>query len=92
LAIEKSEKRETVFQDEFREDLAYWIKTGRETAIKILDMAEEILRTPLHGTGKPEPLRYLGTDVWSRRITLEHRIVYVVSEKRIDFVQCRYHY
>ena len=55
-------------------------------------MVEEILKTPFEGTGKPEPLRYLGPGVWSRRLTLEHRIVYVVGDERIDFVQCRYHY
>ena len=31
-------------------------------------------------------------DVWSRRITQEHRLVYVVGHDRIDFVQARYHY
>jgi toxin YoeB len=30
--------------------------------------------------------------VWSRRITQEHRLVYVVSNDRIDFIQARYHY
>ncbi len=87
-----SEKRESVFHSEFREDLAYWVKTDRRIALKILDMVEEILRSPFEGTGKPEPLRYLGAGVWSRRLTLEHRIVYVVSEERTDFIQCRYHY
>ena len=88
----KPRTRESVFQPEFREDLAYWVKTDRKTAIKVLDLVEEIMRTPFEGTGKPEPLRYLGPGVWSRRLTLEHRIVYVVSDERIDFIQCRYHY
>lgn len=87
-----SGKLESVFHPEFREDLTYWVKADRKTAIKVLDMVEEILRTPFEGTGKPEPLRYLGPGVWSRRLTLEHRIVYVVSDERIDFIQCRYHY
>ncbi|MDQ7830082.1 MAG: type II toxin-antitoxin system YoeB family toxin, partial [Armatimonadota bacterium] len=30
--------------------------------------------------------------VWSRRLTQEHRIVYRVTEDRIDFLQARYHY
>ena len=87
-----SEKRESVFHPEFREDLSYWVKTDRKIALKILNIVEEILRSPFEGTGKPEPLRYLGAGVWSRRLTLEHRIVYVVSEKKIDFIQCRYQY
>ena len=92
MLIKGSAKRESVFQPEFREDLAYWVKTDRRIAVKVLDMVEEILRNPFEGTGKPEPLRYLASGVWSRRLTLEHRIVYVVGDKRIDFIQCRYHY
>jgi toxin YoeB len=92
LKARKSGIRESVFQPEFREDLAYWVKTDRKTAIRVLDLVEQILRAPFEGTGKPEPLRYLGPGVWSRRLTLEHRIVYVVSDERIDFIQCRYHY
>ena len=50
------------------------------------------MRDPFQGIGKPEPLKFLGAGVWSRRITQEHRLVYVASHDRIDFVQCRYHY
>ncbi len=85
-------KRLSIFHDEFREDLAYWVKTDRKVALKILDIVEAILRDPGEGIGKPEPLRYLGSGVWSRRITQEHRIVYVVGDDKIDFIQCRYHY
>ncbi|NOX17271.1 MAG: Txe/YoeB family addiction module toxin [Chlorobi bacterium] len=84
--------RETVFHSEFREDLKFWVKTDRKIALKILELVEAIMKNPVEGIGKPEPLRYLGSGVWSRRITQEHRIVYVASDERIDFVQCRYHY
>lgn len=50
------------------------------------------MRTPFTGTGKPEPLRFLGSDVWSRRITQEHRLVYLVRQDRIDVLQARHHY
>jgi toxin YoeB len=82
----------SIFHPEFREDLAYWIKVDRKVALKVLDMVEAILRNPFEGIGKPEPLRYLGSGVWSRRITQEHRIVYVVSDEKINFIQCKYHY
>ena len=86
------EKVTTIFHTEFREDLSYWIKVDRKTAIKILELVEAIVRNPFEGIGKPEPLRYLGSGVWSRRITQEHRLVYVVKDDQINFVQCRYHY
>lgn len=84
--------RESVFQQEFREDLAYWVKTDRKVALRILQLVEAVMRDPVDGIGKPEPLKYLGPGVWSRRITQEHRLVYVVGHERIDFVQARYHY
>lgn len=55
-------------------------------------MVEAILREPFGGIGKPEPLRHLAPGTWSRRITQEHRLVYLVSDDRIDFLQARYHY
>jgi toxin YoeB len=84
--------RIAVFQSEFREDLRFWVETNRKTALRAFDLVEAIMRDPFDGIGKPEPLRYLGANVWSRRLTQEHRIVYLVSDERIDFLQARYHY
>jgi len=50
------------------------------------------MRDPFTGIGKPEPLKYLMSGAWYRRLTEEHRLVYLVSEDRIDFLQARYHY
>ena len=85
-------QREAVFHPEFREDLRYWVKTDRKLASRALTIVEDTLRDPFKGTGKPEPLKYLAEGAWSRRLTQEHRIVYSVSEDRIDFLQARYHY
>ena len=85
-------QREAVFHPEFREDLRYWVKTDRKIALRALTIVEDILRDPFKGIGKPEPLKYLAVGVWSRRLTREHRIVYLVSEDRVDFLQARYHY
>jgi toxin YoeB len=84
--------REAVFQPEFIEDLKYWVRNDRKTALRVIRLVEDILRDPHKGIGKPEPLKYLAPGTWSRRITQEHRIVYLVREKRIDFLQARYHY
>ena len=81
-----------MFQPEFVEDLRYWVKTDRRTALRALALVKAILRDPFTGIGKPEPLKYLSGATWSRRLTQEHRIVYMVSDDRIDFLQARYHY
>ncbi len=84
--------REAIFQPEFREDLRYWVEIDRRVALRIFKLIEAVIRDPFQGIGKPEPLKFLGAGVWSRRITQEHRLVYVAGHNRIDFVQCRYHY
>lgn len=88
----QDEEREAVFQQAFREDLRYWVETERKVALRALDLVEAIIRDPFVGIGKPEPLKYLGPNVWSRRLTQEHRIVYLVRDKRTDFLQARFHY
>jgi toxin YoeB len=84
--------RKAVFHPEFREDLRFWVDTDRSTALRVLVLLEDVLPTPFTGLGKPEPLKHLPGRPWSRRITQEHRLVYVVQHSRIDFLQCRYHY
>jgi toxin YoeB len=85
-------RREAVFHPEFLEDLRYWVESDRKLASRVFDLIEAILRDPYHGIGKPEPLRYLAPGAWSRRLTQEHRVVYLVRDDRIDFLQARYHY
>jgi toxin YoeB len=92
LALAKSKSREAVFQSEFLGDMEFWIKTDRKTALRILRIVDEILRDPFTGIGKPEPLKDFGPDAWSRRVTQEHRLVYLVGDDRIDFLQARHHY
>ena len=81
-----------MFHPEFREDLSCWVQVNRKLALRCMNLVEAILRDPFSGTGKPERLRYLAPDTWSRRLSQEHRIVYLVSQDRVDFLQARYHY
>ena len=84
--------REAVFHPEFRQDIRYWIETDRKIAIRAFELIEKFLRDPFTGIGKPEPLKYVLAGCWSRRLTQEHRLVYRVSDRRIDFLQARFHY
>jgi len=84
--------REAVFQPEFIDDLKHWVATDRKVALRVIALVEAILREPFTGIGKPEPLKYLAPGTWSRRLTQEHRIVYLVRDERIDFLQARHHY
>jgi toxin YoeB len=88
----KNKRREAVFQPEFREDLRYWVEVDSKTALRAFNLIEAVMRDPFTGIGKPEPLKYLSPGTWSRRLTQEHRLVYLVRDDRIDFLQARYHY
>jgi len=81
-----------VHQNECREDLRYWVDTNRKTALRVLDLMEAVMREPYEGIGKPEHLKQLGGNVWSRRINGADRLVYEVFDDRIEFLQARYHY
>ena len=85
-------ERNAAFQRHFIEDLAYWVREDRKLALRVLDLVSAALRDPFSGIGKPELLKHLGSDVWSRRIDERHRLVYVVYRDRVDFLQARYHY
>jgi toxin YoeB len=85
-------KRTAVFEAEFIDDLRYWIEQDRRIALKAFELTEAVLLEPFTGIGKPEPLKHMLGGVWSRRLTQEHRIVYLVSADRIQFLQVRYHY
>ena len=55
-------------------------------------MLEAVRRDPFRGIGKPEPQKNIGADCWSKRITLEHRLVYRIKKDRVEFLQAKYHY
>ena len=68
------------------------METNRKVALRVVDLMEAALRDPYAGIGKPEHLKHLGGNVWSRRINDTDRLVYEVLTDRIEFLQARYHY
>ncbi|MFV0322617.1 MAG: Txe/YoeB family addiction module toxin [Alphaproteobacteria bacterium] len=74
------------------EDYLYWQQTDKRKVKAINALIKEILRTPFTGKGKPEPLKHHYQGCWSRRIDIEHRLVYSVLDDKIVILQCRYHY
>lgn len=73
-------------------DLVWWAEQDRAQAIRIIRLVRDIHRDPFTGSGKPEPLRHELAGCWSRRIDLEHRLVYQVLPDKIRILACRYHY
>lgn len=74
------------------EDYTYWQNEDRKTLKRINQLLKDMLRDPFEGIGKPEPLKYGAEGAWSRRITQEHRLVYLVEGRDLIILQARYHY
>jgi toxin YoeB len=85
-------QRRIIFDESFREDLQWWYRQDSQKANKIIDLIESICIDPFSGIGKPEPLKFMEANTWSRRIDLEHRLIYRVQNESIQFLQARYHY
>jgi toxin YoeB len=81
-----------IFLDAGWEDYLYWQSIDKAMLKKVNAIIKEIERTPFEGTGKPEALRYDLAGWWSRRINLEHRLIYKVENDAVIILQCRYHY
>ena len=82
-----------VFTDAAWSDYLYWQAEDRKTLKKINDLIKDIKRSPYEGLGQPEPLRHQLQGYWSRRIDIEHRLVYKVEDRRkLVTIACRYHY
>lgn len=81
-----------VFTRDGWDDYVHWQSADRQVLKRINRLIEDALRDPFDGIGKPEPLKHLHAGAWSRRITDEHRLVYVVDGDDLIVVQARYHY
>jgi len=74
------------------EDLEAWSTINPKVFAKIIRLIAETTRSPRTGTGKPERLKHLGGEVWSRRITEKDRLVYDIQDGMIVIIACRFHY
>lgn len=74
------------------EDLEAWSTTHPKVLSRIIRLIAETTRSPRSGTGKPERLKHLGGEVWSRRITEKDRLVYDIQSDMITVIACRFHY
>jgi toxin YoeB len=76
------------------DDLEWFRRRDQKCYIKCFDLIREIARDPRAGTGKPERLKFFEREVWSRRVSHEHRLIYVVyvDGQQVEIVSCRSHY
>jgi len=84
---------EVEYKKKALEDREYWKQQGNlKIQKRISELIEDICEHPFTGTGKPEPLKYELTGLWSRRITRLHRIIYEVLDNKISIISMKGHY
>jgi toxin YoeB len=81
-----------VFTPHGWQDYTWWQSADRATLKRVNRLIEAALRDPASGIGKPEPLRHVLAGAWARRITEEHRLVYLVDGDDLVILQARFHY
>ncbi len=85
-----------VFHRQAWADYLHWQASDRNVVERLNALIRECQREPFKGIGKPEPLRGDLQGWWSRRITLEDRLVYRVTGRgaaqQLEIAQCRFHY
>lgn len=91
----KQQARKTIkvsFTDHGWDDYQHWKKLDAKISDSVDRLIQECMRTPFTGTGKPEGLKGNLSGFWSRRITREHRLVYLYEAGQLTILACRYHY
>ena len=103
--VVRKEREDLWWMSQAWEDYLYWQEHVPANVGTVNTLIENIRRTPWTGLGKPEPLVGDWKGWWSRRITLEHRLVYRLFDMDkpvkghvrpqkftvIQVAQCRYH-
>lgn len=84
-----------VFAEAAWDDYQHWQAQDAQMLKRLNMLIRECTRTPFIGTGKPEPLKGTLKGWWSRRLTLEDRLVYRVTgtppDQRLEIAMARFH-
>ena len=81
-----------IFDQPGWQDYRWWQINDRRLLKRINLLIDGALRAPGEGRGQPERLKHRATDVWSRRITQAHRLVYRIAGTDLVILQARFHY
>lgn len=69
-----------------------WQRQDKNIVKRINQLIKDIKRNPFDGMGKPEALKGNLSGFWSRRINIEHRIVYAIENDIVITISCKGHY
>lgn len=67
-------------------------KIGNKAVLKkLFVLLNQLSEHPFTGIGKPEPLKHNLSGLWTRRVNLEHRILYRVSAEIVFILSAKGH-
>jgi len=72
------------FSSDAKKDLKLLYKKAPNAISKLSKLLEEISEHPRTGTGQVEQLRGYDGNIYSRRITQEHRLIYRIFEQEVQ--------
>ena len=81
-----------LWQDDAWEDYLYWQTQDKKTLKRINKLLQDIERNGYNGIGKPEALKEDLSGFWSVRIDETNRIVFRVTDGKLEIWQCGSHY
>ena len=81
-----------LWQESAWEEYLYWQLQDKKTLKRINKVLMDINRNGYQCIGKPEPLKGDLSGYWSVRIDEKNRIVFRITEKNIEIMQCGSHY
>lgn len=81
-----------VFTPHGWDDYRHWQTADRAILKRVNRLVDDARRDPFAGIGKPEQLKHALAGAWSRRVTDEHRLVYLVDGDDLVIIQARFHY
>lgn len=84
---------EITFSDRSKLDIARHKKSvQKKLANKIVTFLTECEANPRVGTGKPERLKHMQGEIWSREINKQHRFVYEIEDQKVYVLSAWGHY
>jgi toxin YoeB len=77
----------TILTEEFIAEYASFRRSNPARIVRIEKLMQAIVAEPTSGIGRPERLRHQLSGLWSRRIDLEHRLVYKIEGDMVIFMR-----
>ena len=73
-------------------DYLYWQSQDKKTLKRINTLIKDIERNGYGGIGKPEPLKGSLSGWWSVRIDDANRMVFQITDEKLEIYACKGHY